>query len=62
MDELYSVPLRELLLEVERRGLRVIEEGYYSTIGMDLAIGARNILDLLPGSVLESTRAGEKRD
>ena len=51
-DETVTIPTRNLLLALERRGAR---EDYYSDLGTDMAIGARNLLDSLPGSMLEAT-------
>ena len=46
--------IRALLVEIERRGIVITEQGYYQTIGIDMAIGARNLLDMLPVSILEA--------
>lgn len=50
--DLSQASVRDLLVEIERRGIRMSERGDYPTLGIDMAIGARSLLDLLPGSVL----------
>lgn len=59
VTDLNQASIRDLLVEIERRGIRMSECGDYPTLGIDMAIGARNLLDLLPGSVLEARQPYE---
>lgn len=52
-DDLGGVETRALLLEIEQRG---VEEDHYVTLGNEMAIGARSLIDSLPGSMLEYQR------
>lgn len=56
--DLTEIDTRSLLVEIERRGKA---EEYYTTLGTDMALGARSLLDSLPGSMLSATyeAAGE---
>jgi len=44
---------RELLIEIEARGEVEATQGYYTEEPASMALGARHLLDTLPGSMLD---------